>query len=93
MLKLFVFEVAPFAGAWIEIFFEPKSSYGEQLSLPSRERGLKIFFIVNIKLDRGYFSRMNAYGVVWKDRAKNYIRSRLKGRDTSTSITVFRKRR
>ena len=38
-------QVAPFAGAWIEITLIPDKS-GKSLSLPSRERGLK--FVINL---------------------------------------------
>lgn len=34
-------EVAPFAGAWIEILKEPMRIFPGSSSLPSRERGLK----------------------------------------------------
>ncbi len=33
--------VAPFAGAWIEIFLSAETSIPSSVSLPSRERGLK----------------------------------------------------
>jgi len=34
-------QVAPFAGAWIEIIWTKPTSWGVSASLPSRERGLK----------------------------------------------------
>ena len=40
-LALIIDDVAPLAGAWIEIEKE-KISIQQQLSLPSRERGLKL---------------------------------------------------
>ena len=33
--------VAPFAGAWIEMAMPIQNADGKQMSLPSRERGLK----------------------------------------------------
>ena len=36
--------VAPFAGAWIEIFMGYHTLTATNRSLPSRERGLKYFF-------------------------------------------------
>ncbi len=38
---MFVFAVAPLAGAWIEIFYDDNGERTKQ-SLPSRERGLKL---------------------------------------------------
>ena len=47
--RLLEHEVAPFAGAWIEIDGAGLySSY--DTSLPSRERGLKLFFILLVVL-------------------------------------------
>ena len=42
--------VAPFAGAWIEMFFTSISIFPPMLSLPSRERGLKfiVYFYENM---------------------------------------------
>ena len=34
--------VAPFAGAWIEIMIKQRKSINLTMSLPSRERGLKL---------------------------------------------------
>ena len=41
-LNLVTFAVAPLAGAWVEIFSYP-SKLNLPLSLPSRERGLKLW--------------------------------------------------
>ena len=35
--------VAPLAGAWIEIVFETLVGFVVSMSLPSRERGLKLY--------------------------------------------------
>ena len=42
-------QVAPFAGAWIEIYVMPTNLFAD-LSLPSRERGLKFDFPCKIYL-------------------------------------------
>ena len=34
-------KVAPYAGVWIEIYITDKNAEMEQMSLPTRERGLK----------------------------------------------------
>ncbi len=41
--------VAPFAGAWIEIYPLPVTQV-ITVSLPSRERGLKFFWIICINM-------------------------------------------
>ena len=44
-LAVWAEQVAPFAGAWIEIYINDKGIYGDHPSLPSRERGLKSDFM------------------------------------------------
>ncbi len=41
-LNLVTFAVAPLAGAWVEIFSSSQDGMDGLLSLPSRERGLKL---------------------------------------------------
>ena len=44
--------VAPFAGAWIEIILVPPCTEKYDQSLPSRERGLKYFYVGLILLEQ-----------------------------------------
>ena len=40
------YHVAPFTGAWIEIYDEHYKNNKQKVSLPSRERGLKLVAII-----------------------------------------------
>ncbi len=46
----FVQTVAPLAGAWIEIVETLNIEYSHLLSLPSRERGLKYYYMTDERL-------------------------------------------